>query len=385
MPTAPISASTALALICGDDDFSVKERGAKLYAQWTAEIGGMDHEIIDAAAANSGEAIRAISRVREAINTLPFFGTGKVVWLKNCNFLGEDRTASTHAVTEALAQFAQELKDFKWGNVRLLITAGKADRRKTFYKTVDKAGAAEVHEALSVDTKDWAEQAEARVRKGFAARGRKCSEQALGEIVERVGPNARQLESEVEKLCLYAGDRPQVEIGDVEQVCIRNKNARAFAMGDALGERNVPVLLRRLDEELWEVKLDRSRSVIGLLYGIIFKVRSILLVQEMLREGWVKSSSGTHSIKSQLAAIPADRVPADTRFNPAAMNPYVVMKAIPHAQRYSRAELVEAMDLLLKCNLQLVSSSLDEALVLQQTLIKIAGGSAQGPARPGHR
>jgi hypothetical protein len=33
------------------------------------------------------------------------------------------------------------------------------------------------------------------------------------------------------------------------------------------------------------------------------------------------------------------------------------------------------MDLLLKCNQRLVSSSLDDALILQQTLVEIAGQS----------
>jgi hypothetical protein len=40
----------------------------------------------------------------------------------------------------------------------------------------------------------------------------------------------------------------------VAAICTRNKTARAFALGDALGDRDLPRLLRRLDEELWEVK-----------------------------------------------------------------------------------------------------------------------------------
>ena len=35
------------------------------------------------------------------------------------------------------------------------------------------------------------------------------------------------------------------------------------------------------------------------------------------------------------------------------------------------AELIRAMDLLLQCNMKLVSSGLDESLVLQQTLTQI--------------
>ena len=47
------------------------------------------------------------------------------------------------AVTETLAELAEELKDFTWQGVRLLISAGKVDKRKTFFKTLDKIGTVE--------------------------------------------------------------------------------------------------------------------------------------------------------------------------------------------------------------------------------------------------
>src|SRR5882672_12932264 len=112
--------SNPLALVCGDDDFAVKQRARQIFQQWSAELGGMDHEIIDASVGNSGEAFTALGKLREALNTLPFFGGGKAIWLRDCNFLGEERTAETSDVTETLAELAQELKDFSWQNVRLL-------------------------------------------------------------------------------------------------------------------------------------------------------------------------------------------------------------------------------------------------------------------------
>jgi DNA polymerase III delta subunit len=66
-----------------------------------------------------------------------------------------------------------------------------------------------------------------------------------------------------------------------------------------------------------------------------------------------------------------DKLPADKKFNPLALNPYVLFKALPQVKRYSEAELIRAMDLLLRCNQRLVSSSLEVALVLQQTLVQI--------------
>src|SRR5215470_6446465 len=101
-----------VALICGEDEFAVKQRAKQLYLQWGEELGGMDHEIIDASASHSGEALKALAKLREALQTLPFFGMAKVVWLQNCNFLGDERAATAQAVTESVADLAQELKDF---------------------------------------------------------------------------------------------------------------------------------------------------------------------------------------------------------------------------------------------------------------------------------
>ncbi|HEV2209386.1 MAG TPA: DNA polymerase III subunit delta [Verrucomicrobiae bacterium] len=374
---APRQAAPRLVLVCGEEEFAVKRRASELYAQWTEELGGLDHEVIDGGAANSSEALKALGRLREALNTLPFFGSGKAVWLKNCTFLGDERAAEAQAVTEALADLAQELKSFTWDNVRLLISAGKVDKRKVFYKTVDKAGAVEMFAGWSADDKDWADQAAEWARAALRQRGKEMSEDAMAELLTRVGPHARQLESELDKVTLYVGNRSEIGLEDVEAICSRNKTARAFALGDALGDRDLPRLLQRLDEELWEVKLDPRKSEIGLLYGLISKIRAMLLLKEMVSAGWIKLGAEYSRFKAQLERVPAERLPADKRFNPLALNPYVLYKALPQVKRYSQAELVRAMELLLECNRRLVSSGLDDALLLQQTLVQIVGHGPQ--------
>ena len=373
MPAARIP---PLTLLCGEDEFTVKQHARQLYQTWTGELGGLDHEIIEATVSNSGEALAVMARLRESLQTLPFFGSGKVIWLRDCNFLGDERVASAQAVTEALAGLAEELKTFSWQGVRLLISAGKVDKRKTFYKTLDKIGTVETCAGWSADDKDWANRAEMAARAALRERQKDITEEALADLVNRVGPHPRLLDSEIEKLCVYAGKRQQIEPGDVAAVCARNKTARAFALGDALGDRDLPRLLRRLDEELWEIKFDPRKSEIGLLYGMIAKVRAMLLLKEMLREGWIKPETDYHRFKAQLERVPADKLPADRRFNPLALNPYVLFKALPHAAKYSQDELVRAMELLLRCNRRLVTSGLDEALVLQQALVQIAAPPA---------
>src|SRR5580765_238001 len=77
-PSGAASSPAPVALICGDDDFAVKQRARALFQQWSEELGGMDHETIDARINNVDEALKAIARLREGLNTLPFFGGAKV-------------------------------------------------------------------------------------------------------------------------------------------------------------------------------------------------------------------------------------------------------------------------------------------------------------------
>ncbi|MEO6035227.1 MAG: DNA polymerase III subunit delta [Verrucomicrobiota bacterium] len=372
----PSATAKPLLLVCGDDEFAVKQRAKQLYQEWCAALGGMDHEIIDASVGNSGDALRVLAKLREALQTLPFFSGAKVIWLQNCNFLGEERTASAQAVTETLGDISQELKAFDWANVRLLISAGKVDKRKVFYKTIDKLDAVESFAGWSMDDKNWAEQAEMFARRTLRDLKKEISDEALAQLVANIGPNVRLLSNEIEKLSLFAGERAKIHSDDVSAIVTRNKQARAFALGDALGERNLPQLLRCLDEEMWEMQFDKQKSEIGLLYGLITKVRVLIFLKEMINAGWVKPGGEYARFKAQLEKVPADSLPEDKRFNPLSMNPYVLYKASGQAQNYTSPELVRAMDLLLQCNRQLVLSNLDESLVLQQAMVRIVGQGA---------
>jgi DNA polymerase-3 subunit delta len=376
MPSADTLTRPVL-LVCGEDEFGVKQRAREVFQKWSEEIGGMDHEIIDAAVNHAGEALKSLARLRAALQTLPFFGQGKVVWLRNCNFLGEERAASAQAVTEKLADLSQELKAFVWQNVRLLISAGKVDKRKSFYKTLEKIGAVETFAGWSAEDKDWPAEAEGWAMRALGDLKIGISDEALALLVASVGPNARQLSSEIEKLSLYVAPRARVEVEDVNTIVTRNKQARAFALGDALGDRQLAGALACLDRELWEVRRDPKRNEIGLLYGLISKVRVLIFIREMLDRRWLKPESDFSRFKAQLERVPADALPDDKKMNPLSAHPYVLFRALPQAGNYSQGELIAAMDLLLECNQKLISRSLDPTLVLQQTLIQIISRPAE--------
>ena len=128
------------------------------------------------------------------------------------------------------------------------------------------------------------------------------------------------------------------------------------------------------------MRSNTKKSEIGLLYGIISKVRAMLLAKEMARQGWVKDTANYGEFQSQIKRIPVEQLPADKKFNPLSMHPFMLHGALQHSRNYSMAELVAAMEALLQANLQLISTGLDEALILQQTLIKIVQPASIEPA-----
>ena len=362
-----------LCLVFGDEDFLVRDRASQVYEGWCADAGGEDHEVIDGTVRNASEALEALGKLDEAVQTLPFFGGAKVVWLRGANFLGDDRTASSREVTDRLNGLAKGWETFDWQGVRVLISAGKVDKRKTFFKTAKKIGAVE---DLSVADKERGSRAALIVRQRLAELGKKISAHVADELVLLAGTNLQQLHTEADKLAAYVGGRDEVTRQDVHEIATRTRQAQAFALADALGERNLPKLLRVLDEELWEVKLDAKKSPIALLYGLISKVRTMIFIKEMLRLKWIRAGGGYPQFKSQLEAVPDDRLPDDRKFNPKAMHPYMLFNALGHARQYSEGELTRAMDILLRCNRQLVSSSTDDTLLLQQALVQIVSRAA---------
>jgi DNA polymerase-3 subunit delta len=265
----------------------------------------------------------------------------------------------------------QEIQQLNPEKNRLLISAGKVDKRKSFYKQFQKIGEIAIFNGWDASKTDWIPEAEKLVERIFEEAKIRIEQDALSALIESVGPNARQLNQEAEKLMLYCGDKAEATTEDVHRVVSRNKQARAFALGDAVGNRNLPLAMKCLDEELWEMKLDRQRSAIGLLYGLISKVRTLIMVKEMQRKGWLRMERQFFRFKQQLDQLPESGLPSNPKLNPLKLNPYVLFRALPQASHYSINELVKAMDTLYTANIQLISSSMEDAQVLQQSIVTI--------------
>ncbi|HOK76211.1 MAG TPA: DNA polymerase III subunit delta [Verrucomicrobiota bacterium] len=376
-------------LVAGADEFTVKRRARQLFDEWQKDTGGIDNEIIDADTRTVGDALKAISRTTEALQTLPLFTTTKVVWMRNCSFLSPEKPGRSNAVSpleQPLVNFAAFLRSFQWTNVRLLISGGPIDPKAPLASTIREIGKVEIFDGLSAADRDWAEQAEQFVRAELEARKQQIDDDALGALVAAVGPNLRQLATEAEKVSLHAGTRSRITSADVAAVVSRQKQTQAFGLAEALGDRDLPAALRHLDDELWQTQIKSDHSSLSILYSLVAKLRAMLLMKELQKAGFISPRTSYQQFKFRLEQVPTDLLAENPKFNPLKAHPYTLFKASLQTANYSFEELVNGLEILLDCNRKLVGSQLDEAAVLQSAVVKIIGVQKRsGGRRTGDR
>src|SRR5437660_5620736 len=190
--------------VVGSDEGEVKSVAAELASELTppgADDFGL--EVIDGAADNAEQAAARIRSAIEALQTLPFFGTTKVVWLKNANFLGDDPKARSTAVQSALEEFSELLDRGLGSDVTFLISATDVDKRRGFYKMLVKRAELQVFDRLDSGRAGWEEEATEIVRLRAKKRKLQFDDDALDLFVLLTGGDTRQIENELEKIDTY--------------------------------------------------------------------------------------------------------------------------------------------------------------------------------------
>jgi DNA polymerase-3 subunit delta len=119
--------------VVGSDESEVKRVAAELAAKLAPpDAGEFGLEVIDACADNVEQAVAKIRLGIEALQTIPFFGGGKLVWLKNANCLADSVIGRSAAVQGALEELAELIEAGLGQDVTLLISATETDKRRSF-------------------------------------------------------------------------------------------------------------------------------------------------------------------------------------------------------------------------------------------------------------
>ncbi|MDD2459643.1 MAG: hypothetical protein WC328_01780 [Kiritimatiellia bacterium] len=369
-----------LCLICGDDDYLVDAAARERISQLVPEPDrAFGVETVDGHRDTGDEIRKAVDACMESVQTPGFFGATKVTWFRDVTFLtGGGRSADTTAAKEAVHKLVTWLKDGLLDGQTLIITAAKVLRSSTFFKTCQQHG--EVQD-FGNGLKAWELEklAGQRMDALFVKAGLAVDPAARAEFLKRVGCDTRLLVSEIEKLRLYAGDRNRVTVDDVREITSIGREAEAWDLLDAFGERNALGVLTTLK------RLSGQRGIGVMLAAMLEKtVRDLLILREAHDRKWVYGSAGgacgwNKNLPPEAAAL-LSALPV----NPTAMNTWALKKKLPHALNFTLQELRLARYRILDLREKLVTCALPEMFLLETTLLRIIGNpsSKARPARP---
>jgi DNA polymerase-3 subunit delta len=368
--------TTNIHAVVGSDESEVKRVAAGLAAKLTpAAAGEFGLEVIDACADNVDQAVARIRSAIEALQTLPFFGGAKLVWLKNANCLADSVIGRSAAVLGALEDLAEVFDAGLGDDVTLLISATETDKRRSFYKTLTKRAEVQVIDRLDSSRAGWEEEATEIVRRKVDARKLQFEEDALDLFVLLTGGDSRQIENELEKIDLYCGAAgsparaaaAQVTVDQVRALVPLSRAGVIFELGNALA-------LCDLERALMLVKrlLDQGETAIGiLLVAILPTVRNLLLAKDLMERHRMARPHAPFSFISALNRLPAEATEHLPRKKDGSVNGYALGLAAQQAHRFQTKKLLAGLEACLDANVRLVSSQLDHELILTEIVVKL--------------
>jgi DNA polymerase III subunit delta len=371
MPKAKTKAASANTYaVLGSDESEVKRVAAELASNLTPpDAGDFGLEVIDGAADNADQAAARISSAIEAVQTLPFFGNAKVVWLKNVNFVGDDQKARSTTVQSALEELS-ELVDSGFGpGITLLISAIDVDKRRSFYKTLLKRAEVQVFDRLDSGRSGWEEEAFEVVQQRAKKRKLQFDGDALDLFVLLTGGDTRQIDNELEKIDTFLGNDRGVNAELVRELVPLSRAGVIFELGNALAARDLQLslkLVRRL--------LDQGESAIGiLLVAIVPTIRNLLLAKDLMERYRLPRPHSPFQFISAINRLPSEATDHLPRKKDGSINAYALGIAAQQAGRFEMTQLIEAMRACLAANIQVVTTQLDHELILTEVVVKLLG------------
>jgi DNA polymerase-3 subunit delta len=146
------------------------------------------------------------------------------------------------------------------------------------------------------------------VRAQFEAAGATADPEAARALVEIVGGDLTALATEADKITTWASGRP-ITRADVESLATPAREAAAWAITDAWGERDLPRLLAASEAELHRRDAFGISTRLAAHVGLVRAVR--LLAAEGLRTREIAKRLGVHEFRIRKALAHADQYSQD--------------------------------------------------------------------------
>ena len=375
--TTPQNAGNFFAVV-GSDEGLVREKALILYNQLTNGVDdGFTHETIDGIADNSESAFEICSSTVQALLTIPMFGGDKVVWLRNANFLADNVTGRSQRTESGVESLRSTLEKGIPDGVKFLLTAQGVDKRRGFWKFIEKAADVQVHDRIDTSRDDWQDQVASLVTKRARELNLRFEPDALALFVMLAGEQSQQIGNELEKLDLYLGEeRREVTEDDVRVLVPLSRAAVVFEIGKAIQMGNASRAIQLIDQQL-----EADESAIGIMRASIIGVVRNLFMAKLIIEKFKIPAGNYSAFSGGLNRLPeADRAWLPQKKDGSGVNVFPIFLAAENSKNFELAGLQKVMEATLKADQALVTTGLDHRLVLHRLIVEIAS-ARKAPAR----
>jgi DNA polymerase-3 subunit delta len=366
--SAKSSESSSVFAVLGSDEWETKRRAIELAVELTPEQGGeFAVDTVDGMADNAEQAVHRVRQAKEAIQTLPFFGREKLVWLKNVNFLADTVTGRSAAVQDALEDLKEFLARGLPDGVRFLLSASEVDKRRSFYKSLGKIAKVEQFDRIDPTKSGWEEEVQALVYRLADELDLRFEPEALEMFVRLTGADGRQLRNELEKIDLYVGEKGTITTDIVRALVAKSTSGVIWELGTCISKRQLGESLALLDQLIFQ-----GETPIGILYAaIIPTVRNLLFAKDLLLKHNIRPPQAPFYFNAILSKLPEEAIRHLPRRKDGGLNAYALGLAACEVHRFKLDELIDGLQACLKANIQLVTTQLEPKLILSQLLVKI--------------
>ena len=353
----------AFYIISGDDDFARKRRARELCASLCGNPEPENDECVEIIAGDD-PAVKiedAVVSLVESLRTPPFLCARKIVWMRHhpdLDMLVSEKPTPAHA--ELFAILSAPLAD----DIDIIIDGPGLDRRRSKVKELKNNGAEmEICAAAKATDRSAVENKRETIFAFCRKNGKQLSPDALQYLVDFVGGDSGTLSNELEKLCCYTGNAPEITLNDCLAIISRTQEALSWEFTGAVVENNrakaLAILAKLLNQK-------ENGMEIRMLYSLSNEYQR--LIQTRLAMKQLNVNRATPNTFSSLPSDIKERFPDNPLLK---MHPYRAFKTCEAASRFSGNHLAEKITAIRDANRALVSGGGDSRILLEQLVCKL--------------
>ena len=351
--------------VSGSDEAAVKKTASELAANLAPGADAFGLEVIDGAVETVDPSISRIRETTQALSTLPFLGGTKLVWLKSASFLADTVAGRSEAVIEELEHLCDLVESGLPDGVTFLMSAPAADKRRSAYKRLTKAGNTLLCDKPSLGFGAGEEEVVTWTAQQLRSRGIKISHDAVEMLAARIGLETVQLHSELDKLEVSLGTGHEITAEDIRELVPATRESGIFDLGNAISARNLPLALETLEHLFHQ----GEKGVGILLASIVPTTRNLLLAKSLLVRHKLHPPAEAQFFARDLSRLQPHESDHLPRKKDGTLNTYGLGLAAKHSVHYTLDELLHAFQGCAEANQKLVTSQGSESVVLTRLLV----------------